>query len=194
MKYFLFLTSFLFITTTFAQMDTIKTALIIVDIQNFYFPGGKMELVEPEEASLNAKKVLGVFRDKELPIIHVRHNFEPGGEIHENVKPIEGEKIISKDYPNSFRDTELLEYLQELKIEQLVIIGMQTHMCLEATTRAAADFGFKCIVVEDACTTRDLEYDGRIVKAEDVHSSTLSTLNGSYAKIMKIGEFVIKFN
>lgn len=172
-----------------AQIDSIKTALIIVDIQDFYFPGGKSELVKPDEASLKAKTVLEYFREKEYPVIHVRHNFEPGGDIHENVKPIEGEKVISKNYANSFRETDLLAYLQQKEIEEVVLIGMQTHMCLEATTRAAADFGYKCIVIEDACATRDLKYGDKGIKAEDVHYSTLSTLSGSYAKVMTLEEF-----
>jgi len=178
---------------SYAQMDSLKTALILVDIQEFYFPGGKMELVEPENASLNAREILHFFREKGMPVFHVRHNFEPGGNIHENVKPIEGEKVISKDYPNSFRETELLAYLKQLEIEQLVIIGLQTHMCLEATTRAAADFGFKCIVIENACATRDLKYKDKIIIAEDVHFSTLSTLKGSYAEVLSLEEFLNRF-
>jgi len=147
-------------------------------------------LVEPEKASLNAQKVLELFREKDLPVIHVRHNFEPGGDIHEYVKPLENEIVISKNYANSFRETELLNHLQELEIKQVVVIGMQTHMCLEATTRAAADFGYKCIVVEDACATKDLKYRDKIIKAEDVHYSTLNTLSGSYAKVMNLEKFI----
>lgn len=186
---FFFLLPFL----SFSQLDSLKTALIIVDIQDFYFPGGKAELVEPEKASLKAKELLQFFREKQLPIIHVRHNFEPGGDIHEDVEPIEEEIVISKDYANSFRETDLLKHLQELNIEQVVVIGMQTHMCMEATTRAAADFGFKCIVVEDACATRDLKYNDQIIKAIDVHNSTLSTLKGSYATIFTLEDFKSNF-
>lgn len=191
----LFLTIFclMVVLNSNAQMDSLKTALIIVDIQEFYFPGGKMELVEPEKASLNAAEILNYFREKEMPVIHVCHNFEPGGNIHKNVKPLDGERVISKDFPNSFRETDLLNYLKELNVQQLVIIGMQTHMCLEATTRAAADFGFKCIVIEDACATRDLKYKDKTTKAEDVHFSTLSTLKGSYAQVLSTEEFLTAF-
>ncbi|MBC35107.1 MAG: cysteine hydrolase [Bacteroidetes bacterium] len=165
-----------------------KRALLIVDIQNFYYPGGKAELYQPEKAGENAKLVLEHFREVGDLVVHIRHNFEPGGEIHAVVAPIEGEKVISKNQVNSFRDTDLQEYLQEHGITELVIVGMQTHMCIEAATRAAADLGYNTTVIEDACTTRDLKYGDNTVKAMDVHYSTLATLR-SYAKVTTLKDF-----
>jgi len=167
-----------------------ERALIIIDIQDFYFPGGDAELVNPEEAAGNAFRVLEYFRDNDEPVVHVRHNYEPGGNIHQAVAPGEGEKVISKDYANSFRDTGLLEHLRKNNIKELIIAGMQTHMCVEATTRAAADKGFRCTVISDACTTRDLNYGDKVINWEDVHYSTLSTLKGGYATIMTASEFI----
>jgi len=167
-----------------------KTALIIIDIQDFYFPGGMLPLNEPEEAALKAQKTLDAFREKDLTVIHVKHNATSGAEIHALVKPDDGEKIITKDKANAFVGTDLLDYLQENKIEHLVLCGMQTHMCLEAATRAASDYGFNCTVIEDACTTRDLKFGDEIIKAKDVHYSTLSTLNGTYATIKTTKQFL----
>jgi len=169
-----------------------NTALLIIDIQNFYFQGGALPLYEPKKAALNAQKLLNEFRTNKLIVIHVKHNASSGAEIHKLVKPIDGEKIISKNKANSFVNTDLLEYLKENKITNLVICGMQTHMCLEAATRAASDYGFNCTVIEDACTTRDLKYENRIVNAKDVHYSTLSTLNNTYAKILTTKEYLEK--
>lgn len=177
-------------TISLASYSQKERALIIIDIQDFYFPGGDAELVNPEEAADNAFKLLEHFRNKGEPVIHVRHNYEPGGDIYQVLAPVEGEKIISKDYANSFRDTGLFEYLRENNIGEIVIAGMQTHMCVEATTRAAADKGFSCTVISDACTTRDLKYGERVINWEDVHYSTLSTLKGGYATIMKASEFI----
>ncbi len=174
--------------TLFAQDETTKTALIIIDIQNFYYPGGDSELHEPEEAGQNAQKLLYYFRETNQLVIHVRHNYEPGGEIHRDVKPIAGEKIISKDKVNAFKGTDLLDYLKEHKITDVVLVGMQTHMCLEAATRAAHDYNFNCTVVEDACTTKDLEFNNTIIEAIDVHYSTLASLK-SYAEITTIQEY-----
>ena len=161
-----------------------NTALLIVDIQNFYFPGGKWELVNPEQAALNAQNLLGKFRADKSLIVHIRHNSEPGGEIHNFVMPLKNELIISKNSVNCFKETELYDYLKSKNIKKLVICGMMTHMCVEAATRAASDFGFKCLLVQDACATRDLEFNGHKITASDVHNSTLSTLSGSYAEVI----------
>lgn len=166
------------------------TALLIIDIQDFYFPGGDAPLVKPEQAAKNAASILSYFRQNNLTVVHIRHNYEPGGDIYRDVRPIAGEKVISKDHANGFRDTDLLAYLRSRDIHTLVITGMQTHMCVEATTRAAADYGFNCIVISDACATRDLKYGDHVIKAEDVHYSTLSTLKGGYAQILTTTEFL----
>jgi len=180
--------------STNAQQEevNIKTALVIIDIQNFYFPDSvRPGLVGAEEASMVAKDVLQIFRDKKQLVVHVRHKSNNGFEIHENVKPVSGEKVITKEEVNSFLGTDLLEYLKSNGINRLVIIGMQTHMCLEAAVRAAHDYGFNCIVIQDACATRDLNYGDEIVKACDVHSATLSTISGGgYAKVVDMSEFI----
>lgn len=170
-----------------------KTALLIIDVQDFYFPGGSLHLVNPEPASLNAQKILKKFRENNLMVIHVRHNAKSGAGIHANVKPVNGEKVISKDYANSFRDTDLLEILNKHQVKRLVIVGMQTHMCVEAATRAASDLGFECILVHDACATRALKFKDKVISAEDAHYSTLSTLSRTYAKVIDTKTFLEKF-
>jgi len=170
--------------------DSIRTALLIVDIQNFYFPGDGPGLVNAEQASLKAKEVLQIFRDKKQLVIHVRHKSNKGFEIHKNVEPVEGEKVITKQEVNSFKGTDLLGYLQRNHINRLVIIGMQTQMCVEAAVRAAHDYGLECVVVQDACATRDLKYAGKTVKAEDVQTAVLATFtDGGYAKVIDLNKF-----
>jgi len=71
-----------------------------------------------------------------------------------------------------------------LKIEELVICGMMTHMCVDATVRAAKDFGFNCKLVADACATKDLEILGMKIKAEQVQLSFLAALNYFYAEVV----------
>lgn len=196
MKYLLIFLIFLTLSFTgFGQssldeLDKEHTALIIIDIQEFYFPGGSLPLVEAEMASANAGKILNAFRKQKMLVVHVRHNASSGAEIHADVKPAEGEKIITKDEVNAFSGTDLLDYLKQNEIEDIVFVGMQTHMCLEAATRAAHDYGFNCIVVEDACATRDLKYGEDITLAKDVHNATLSTLSHTYARIMTKKEFL----
>ena len=130
-------------------------------------------------------------REKNLMVIHVCHNTQPGGEIHKHVKPLETEKVISKNQANSFKDTDLLAYLREHEIKRLVICGMMTHMCMEAATRAAHDLDFECIVVQDAYATRSLKFQDREIPAQAVHCSTLASLSGYYARVVD-GETFLK--
>jgi nicotinamidase-related amidase len=171
--------------------QTGNKALLIIDIQDFYFPGGKSALVEPEKAAANAALLLDNFRKAKMPVIHVRHNSEQGGKINDIVKPLPSEKIVSKDAVNCFVKTDLLDFLKTNKIDTLVICGMQTHMCVEAASRAASDYGFKCILIHDACATKDLKFGDKIIKSEDVHYSTLSTLK-NYALVESTNEYLKK--
>ena len=171
-----------------------KTALLLIDIQDFYFPGGRLQLENPEVAGMNAGLVLDQFRKNDLPVFHVRHNFEPGGNIHQYVKPLNSETVISKDQVNAFLETDLLEMLQADSIEQIVICGMQTHMCVEAAVRAAHDFGFSCLLVSDACATRALQYEEHIIPAKNVHFSTIKSIQGSYARIMSTEALLADFD
>ena len=178
-----------------------NTALIIVDIQNDYFPEGKMPLVGPMEASQQAARLLDRFRATQRPIIHVQHiavrpgaTFflpgTPGADFHPNVQPQPEETIVQKNFPNSFRDTPLLDVLREKQINCLIICGMQTNLCIDATTRAAADYGFECVVAADACAARNLTFDEHTVPAEQVHYAFLAALNGSYAKVQSVDQIL----
>lgn len=183
-----------------------KTALIIIDIQNDYFPGGTMELVEPEKAALKAKEVLSYFRENKMPVIHIQHIalqegatfFLPntkGAEINKIVAPLDNEKVITKNYPNSFRDTQLLEYLHENNITNLVFAGMMTDVCIDATVRASMDNGFNNTLISDAVATRDRELNGKVVPASQINTAFLAGLNalgGLYATVLSSDEFLSK--
>lgn len=191
MKNLILSIALLVLTVISASAQPRHKALLIIDIQDFYFPGGKSALVEPEKAASNAALLLSDFRRKNLMVIHVRHNSEPGGKINDIVKPLPTEKIISKDAINCFVGSDLLDFLRNNKTDTLVICGMQTHMCVEAATRAASDYGFKCILIHDACATKDLKFGDKTIKAEDVHYSTLSTLK-NYASVKSTDEYLSK--
>lgn len=185
------------------EFKNMNKALLIIDIQNDYFENGKAELIGSKQASENAKLILEKFRQDNLTIVHIQHVsnregstfFIPntsGVEIHENVKPLLSEKIIIKNYPNSFRETELLEYLKSKEITDLVIVGMMTHMCVDATTRAAKDFGFNCTLISDACATKDLEINKKRVNAEGVQNAFLSALNYFYSTVKTTSEYILE--
>lgn len=174
-----------------AQTETPKTALLIIDIQNFYFEGGSSALVNPVPASLNAQKLLLNFRETKQLVIHVKHGEGKGAEIHSNVTPLADEKVIVKKEVNSFLNTDLLDFLNKNGIKKLVLCGMQTNMCLEAATRAAADYGFECTVIHDACAAKNQTFNGKTVKAEDVHIAALATLK-AYADVKSTEEYLEK--
>lgn len=175
-------------------------ALILIDIQNDYFEDGANPLVGSDSASQKAQLILEHFRKEKLPVVHIQHlSVRPGStffipgtvgaQIHMNVKPLDNEKVIVKHYPNSFIETDLQKYLTGLGATELVICGMMTHMCVDATTRAAKDAGYTCTLIGDACATKDLEIHGRKVTAEDVHNSFLAALNYYYASVITAEEY-----
>ena len=183
-------------------VEKMSTALIIVDIQKDYFPNGKMELSNPESAAANAAKVLEWFRQNHKEnIFHVQHIasnpamgfFLPdteGTEIHEAVQPLEHESVIVKHFANSFLQTELESQLKEKGITKLVVVGMMTHMCIDATVRAAVDLGYETTLIEDACATKGLTYQDQIVPAEQVHYAFVGALQGMYAEVTSTENFL----
>jgi nicotinamidase-related amidase len=178
-----------------------SNCLILVDIQNDYFPGGSMELVGIKDAAANALTLLKEFRRAQRPIFHIQHIAArpdatfflpetPGSKIHASVTPQEGEAVVIKHFPNSFRHTSLLETLKTREIYDLVVCGAMSHMCIDATVRAAFDFGFNCTVAEDACAARDLVFKGKTIKASDVHASFMAALSVPYANVIPTKEIV----
>lgn len=178
-----------------------RHCLIIIDIQNDYFPGGTMEVSGIDEAAANARLLLDHFRAVNLPVVHIQHiAARPGAtfllpdtygaQINQIVTPQDNEIVVTKHFPNSFRGTQLLEILQGEKIEGLVICGAMTHMCIDATTRAAFDLGFSCIVADDACATRDLVFKGHTVAATDVQASFMAALAVPFAKVISTQEVI----
>ena len=177
------------------------TALLIVDLQNDYFAGGAMPLAGTEAAAREAARLLARFRDDGRPVVHLQHlsvrpgaTFflpgTPGAEIHPSLTPREGEPVVEKNYPSGFRDTDLQARLDALGVEALLICGAMSHMCVDSTTRAAFDLGYRCSVAADACATRDLEFAGRKIAAADVHAAFMAALALPFARVATTGELL----
>ena len=174
-------------------------ALVLIDLQNDYFPGGRMELVGADAAVGQAAALLESFRRRRLPLLHIRHIakragatfFLPdteGAEIHAAVRPEDGERVIVKHFPNAFRETDLEASLRGLGVSQIVFAGMMTHMCVDTTVRAASDLGFTCALAQDACATRNLQFGSTLVSAADVQAAFMAALNGAFASVRSAGE------
>lgn len=178
-----------------------KTALIMIDLQNDYFPGGRMVLSGAEEAVEQAKLLLEHARKNEINIVYLKHIainqeakfFLPdtrGVDIHDALQPLETEELFQKHYPNSFRETGLGTYLQKQDIEQLLFCGMMSHMCVDATVRAAFDFGYSCLLAHDACATRALQFQQQTIGASQVHGSFMAALGARYAQVATAEECI----
>jgi nicotinamidase-related amidase len=178
-----------------------ENALLLIDIQNDYFKGGKNELYHAEEAARQAKQVLEYCRMKHWNIYHVRHIslqqgatfFLPdsmGSEIHPSVTPQSQEKVFIKHAPNAFYQTDLSSELINKNIQNLVICGMMSHMCIDTTVQAARDLGLSAILLEDACTTKDLEWNDSVIPAVTVHNTIMASLSGTFAKVVKTEDFL----
>lgn len=171
-----------------------KRAIIVVDIQNEYFPGGKLLLEDIEEVASNAAKVIEHARSANELVVYVQHEsadpefpfFIPGTQevaIHPTVAPLEQETVLVKHFPNSFRETGLKGLLDQQHIEEVVIIGAMSHMCIDATSRAASDFGYKTTIIHDACATMDLEFNGVTMPAYQVHATIMAALAFAYSTV-----------
>ncbi|MDI3284111.1 cysteine hydrolase family protein [Polyangium sp. 15x6] len=176
-------------------------ALIVVDIQNDYFPGGKWTLSGTEAAADNAARLLAAARSKGDLVVHIRHEFpsadapffapgSEGAQIHPKVRNRDDEHVVLKHHINSFRDTDLKAVLDRHGITEVVICGNMSHMCVDAVTRAAADFGYAVTVIHDACASRDLEFNGVRVPAAQAHAAFMAALGFAYAKMRSTDEFL----
>ena len=176
-------------------------ALLIIDIQNDYFPGGRMELEGADAAGARAGEALAAARKRGMPVLHMRHLstrpgatfFIPGtkgADIHPSVSPKGEELVVEKNFPNSFRATRLEETLKQKGVKELVVAGMMTHMCVDATVRQAADLGYKVTLLGDACATRAQTFRGESVPAKQVHTAFLAALSGLYASVQDTKEWL----
>lgn len=177
-----------------------KRAVVVVDLQNDYWPSGKWPLVGIEAAAANAAIVIEKARAAGDTVINIRHEtagagapfFVPGtegAEIHASVRPQDGETVIVKYYPNAFRDTELKRTLDDAGIEEVTIVGAMSHMCIAATARAASDFGYATTVIHDACATRDVDFNAMTVPAAQVHAAHMGALAFAHCQVIGTGKF-----
>lgn len=187
-----------------------KQALLLIDIQNDYFEGGKYPLVGINEAARNASRLLEKFRELtkangEVFIVHVRHEFDTdpsqapffgrdteGAATHPSVQNQNDEVLITKNHPNAFVGTELQKFFDSNGVKDLVIVGAMTHMCVQGTTRAASELGYNVTVVTDATATRDLQYKDTLTTAKQVAAAVFATLEFGYATLTTTDEAIAK--
>lgn len=174
-----------------------KRGLIVVDLQNEYLPTGKLPLTGIEAAVAKAGRVITDARRTGIPVFHVRHESDNdsagifvkgsiGAQIQAAVAPDGEEPVIVKHHINAFRETDLKHQLEAFGIEEIVVVGAMSHMCIDAVVRAAADMGYPVTVLHDACATLDLTFNGVTVPAAQVHASMMAAFEFGYARVRSV--------
>ena len=176
-----------------------KRAILVVDLQNEYWPTGNMPLEGIEAAAENAARVIAHARANGDLVVNIRHEipggpiFVPGStgaQINDVVAPTGDEAVITKNFPNSFRDTGLKALLDDKGIRDVVVIGAMSHVCIDATARAAHDHGYGTTTIHDACATRDVEFDGVTSPAAHVHAAIMGALAFGYGDVVNTEDFL----
>lgn len=163
------------------------TALLVIDVQNDYFPDGKYPLAGMAAAAAKVAELIAAARWNRIPVVHVRHESQrddagffvegtPGAEINEAVAPLSDEPVVVKKNVNAFLDTGLDALLKEQGVGSLVIVGAMSHMCVDAATRAALDLGYGVTLAHDATATRDLAFGDVEVPAASVQAALMAAL------------------
>jgi nicotinamidase-related amidase len=178
-----------------------KPVLIVIDLQNDYFAGGRWTLSGIDAAAANAARVITYARNSGHTVIHIRHEFKTadppffapgsaGTQINDLVKPIDGEAVVLKHEANSFLGTNLKQLLDAEGSNNLVFVGAMTQNCVDSTVRAAADMGYQATVIHDAIATLDLEFNGIKIPATQVHATFMAALGFAFATVQSADEYM----
>ena len=171
-----------------------QAAVVVIDAQREYVDGA-LPLAGVKPALAEISRLLDRARHLGAPVVHVKHRGRPGGafcpgspgaQIADPVSPAGQEAVIEKTLPNAFAHTDLQQQLDMLGRKDLVIVGFMTHMCVEATARAAIDLGFRPTVIAAATATRDLPdpTGGNVIGAAEVQRNALAALSDRFATIV----------
>ncbi|NRA68058.1 MAG: cysteine hydrolase [Pseudobacteriovorax sp.] len=168
--------------------------LILIDVQKG-FQDPRWGSRNNPDAEINIRRLLDIWREKKLQIIHIQHCSTeetstlragtPGHEFQEETAPIGDEQVIQKIVNSAFIGTNLDDYLKQSNTEELVIVGLTTDHCVSTTTRMAGNLGYKTYLVSDGCATFNrIDRFGREILAEDIHQIHLASLDGEFCTVM----------
>lgn len=138
--------------------------LLVVDTQKLIV---KPELYEFQVFEQNVKNLIRVARENQIEVIYVQHDDGPGEEltkgvagyeIYDEFKPEEGEAIFAKNVNSPFKESGLLEYLKNKSEDTIIVTGLQTDYCIDATVKCGFEHGFCVIVPENANSTYENEF------------------------------------
>ncbi|CAN6959282.1 MULTISPECIES: cysteine hydrolase family protein [Psychrobacter] len=185
----------------FDTLDWSNCAVVFIDYQNEYVDGAMPLGQAGSKALANAQRLLDKARKQDIPIFHIAHHGEDNGkvfdplstnvEIVDGLKPLDGEKIITKKHPNAFYDTQLQALISASGKQQVIFAGFMSHMCVSSSVRAAFDLGFDNFVCHDACATRALpDYKRETISAEVMHDTAMAALQDRFAALVTTDDLV----
>lgn len=171
-----------------------KSILVLIDYQKEYTTG-RLPLWQIQETIKNSVELLNLARKSGVPIVHIIHDGGVGGlfdltqksgQIIEAVKPIDGEAVIKKTFPNAFAGTDLVNLLRKNPgRDQLILAGFMTHMCIASTASAAVDNGYFTTVISSTTTTRNLKgARGETIPASVIKNAALATMKDRFSVIL----------
>ena len=177
-----------------------KRALLVIDVQNEYF-FGKLPVSYPPESLGNILKVMDVAAVNQTPVAVIRHAAKsetspvfrkgsPEWELHPDVEKRHRDVLIEKNWPDSFTETKLEEWLKGNGIDTLTVCGYMTQMCCDTTARRAFHLGYVVEFLADATGTLPLKNEAGSMTEEELHRAILVTQQSRFSKVMKTEEWV----
>ena len=178
----------------------LDAALILIDLQNAIDDPSWGQRNNPG-AERNVASLLRIWRATHRPVYHVRHDspeptshYRPGqmgNDFKPEAQPVAGEIIIPKRTNSAFIGTDLEQLLRRANQTLLVMAGVITNNCVEATVRMAGNLGFNAWLVEDATFTFGRkDWRGVWRTADEVHAMSLANLDGEYCSVIRTDQIL----
>ncbi len=178
-----------------------KRALLVIDVQNEYFPGGALPISHPQNHLQNILETMDAAASNALTTVVIRHHqpdpnspiFRKDSEqwdLHPEVASRPHDLLLDKQLPGSFTNTRLEEFLRRRGIDTVTIAGYMTQVCCDTTAREAFHRGFKVEFLSDATGTLDVENSAGKASAEQLQNAILVSQQMFISEVISKDEFI----
>ena len=178
-----------------------RRALLVIDVQGEYFPGGALPVTHPAGSLDRILVAFDAATARGLPVIAVQHVSDgpearafrrrtPGWALHPEVARRPRALLLEKRLPGAFTGTELEAWMREAGVDTLAICGYMTQMCCDTTARQAVHRGHRVEFLSDATGTLDFTNAAGTVSAEELHRATLVTQQWRFAQVQSAADWI----